>query len=710
MLPTRSFSLIIISAIIQLISFPSTKSIRGEDGFRVGAAVIDVSPVKFPVAVNGGMTANTANQVNSPLNARAIVLSLEEQTIAMVVVDSCMMPKQLLDEAKTLAAKRTGIPADRIMISATHTHTAAASMSCLGTDADPEYVSLLRLKIVDAISQAQSKLQTAEVGWGSFDAANYMAIRRWIRRPDRIAIDPFGNPTVRANMHAGKNWDDVTGESGPEDPEFSIIAFRTPEGRPIALLANLSMHYFSGVQPISSDYFGKFCGQLQNKLATDIRAENEEPVVVMSHGCSGDVWRMDYTKQTPARFETITIDEYAGELAEQALREYQKIQFSAPTVLDMVEQRLNLNYRTPNKQLLAWSNDIVEKLNGELPKTIEEVYAREQIYLHEAQSTEIVLQAIRIGDLAIATTPTETYALTGLKLKLQSPAKHTMVLDLANGGDGYIPPPEQHVLGGYNTWPARSAGLEIQAEPKIVDTLLESLELIFEQSRQPFAEPIGPEAERLLSKRPLAYFRLDDLSGPRARDASGNSRDAIYESGIVFFLEGPRADLFTGSQTPNRCAHFAGGRMRVRLSQFPENYDISLWIWNGMPDESRDISGWFLSRGNDGSLPVGCEQLGISGVGSNAGKLLLQVGNEGVVSGVTKLARWTWHSVRLSRRGTSLRIFLDDSKSPEIVVNDQPSPPHWANQLFFGGSCKNLANWEGRLDEIAVFADTEDGN
>ena len=40
------------------------------------------------------------------------------------------------------------------------------------------------------------------------------------------------------------------------------------------------------------------------------------------------------------------------------------------------------------------------------------------------------------------------------------------VIELANGGDGYIPPPEQHLLGGYNTWPARSAGLEVGAEPR----------------------------------------------------------------------------------------------------------------------------------------------------------------------------------------------------------------------------------------------------
>ena len=46
-----------------------------------------------------------------------------------------------------------------------------------------------------------------------------------------------------------------------------------------------------------------------------------------------------------------------------------------------------------------------------------------------------MVQALRIGDMAIATTPTETYAITGLKIKAASPLRHTVVFDLANGGD-----------------------------------------------------------------------------------------------------------------------------------------------------------------------------------------------------------------------------------------------------------------------------------
>src|SRR5204863_4557611 len=103
-----------------------------------------------------------------------------------------------------------------------HAHSAPASMGCLGTDADPAYVPFLRDKIVEAIAAAQKNLEPARVGFAKGDAANFTALRQWIRRPDRIVEDPFGNMTVRANMHAGRNWGDVTGEAEPKDTELSV--------------------------------------------------------------------------------------------------------------------------------------------------------------------------------------------------------------------------------------------------------------------------------------------------------------------------------------------------------------------------------------------------------------------------------------------------------------------------------------------------------
>jgi len=74
--------------------------------------------------VNGGFSDRKATSAHDPLHARCLVLDDGTTKLAIVVVDSCMMPRELIDAAKALASKKTGIPTTNMMISATHTHTA----------------------------------------------------------------------------------------------------------------------------------------------------------------------------------------------------------------------------------------------------------------------------------------------------------------------------------------------------------------------------------------------------------------------------------------------------------------------------------------------------------------------------------------------------------------------------------------------------------
>jgi hypothetical protein len=348
---------------------------------------------------------------------------------------------------------------------------------------------------------------------------------------------------------------------------------------------------------------------------------------------------------------------------------------------------------------------VVKEMGDRLPKTVPEVYAREQIVLHERQSTEIVLQAVRIGDIAIATTPNETYALTGLKLKLQSPLTKTMVIELANGGDGYIPPPEQHFLGGYNTWPARSAGLEVQAEPKITEAALSLLEKATGTSRRAYHQSRGSAARAILAAKPKAYFRLDEFAAPHARDISGNRTKATYEQGVVFFLVGPRSDAFCTDGEENRAAHFAGGRLNASVAALGDHYSISLWCWNGMPIKGRKTTGWMFSRDDDRKLGRHGDHLGIGGTASEPGKLVYLHDRDSAknVVGRTVIKRWTWNHVVLIRDGDDVRVYLNGTTTPEISAKVSAEFSKRLAQLYFGGRTDNDSNWEGRLDEIAVF-------
>lgn len=680
--------------VVLALSLVATPAARAD--FKAGAAAIDISPPQLPVLINGGMFSRSADKIKTPIHARALALTDGRTALALVVVDSCMLGRALLDEAKELAAQRTGIPRDRILISATHAHSVPSAMACLGTEVDPNYVPFLREKLVEAIAAAQASLEPAQIGFARIEAAEFTALRRWIRRPDRLAEDPFGNKTVRANMHAARVWDDVTGESGPEDPALTLIALQTRAGRPLAVLGNFSMHYFSDTA-ISADYFGLFAEGLKQRLAPDGKF-----VGIMSHGCSGDIYRVDYRVPEKDRPKW-TIEEYTSGLLDLALRAYAGIKYRADPDLAMAEHRLTLKYRVPDKQRLEWAQRVVAAMGDRLAKTPTEVYAREQILLHERQQTEVVVQALRIGDIAIASSPCETYAITGLKIKAASPLAQTVVIELANGGDGYIPPPEQHLFGGYNTWPARSAGLETTAEPKIAQAAIMLLEQVTAQPRRQPVLSQGSASRAILAAKPLAWWRLNEFAGPHAVDATGHHRDAHYEPAVTYYLEGPHSAVFCERGETNRAPHFVGGRLRARLADLGERYSLSLWLWNGMPNEAREISGWFYSRDHDSGLSRFGEHLGIGGQGPHSGRLIFQPGHQsgGIVAGKTEVPRWQWQHVVLVRDGSRVRAYLNC-----VLEFEATAPVVQIAEVMFGGRSDNVANWEGRLDEIAVFPRT----
>ncbi|MHC2070755.1 PVC-type heme-binding CxxCH protein [Bremerella sp. T1] len=667
------------AGVILLLGFVLPRTLHAE--LQVGAATVDITPQSFPVLINGGFYTRQGEPKN--IHARAIVVDDGTTRIAMVVTDSCMLPKDLVDSAKKLAAERAQIPTDHMLISATHTHTAPSSMGALGTDADPTYVPYLRIKLAEAILAAEKNLAPAQVGWGTADANEFTALRRWILRPGMEREDPFGEKTVRASMHTAKNnLANVTGESGPEDPELSVISFQTPSGEPIALLANFSMHYFSGGG--AADYFGAYCQKLEEALGS--KSSDRPPfVAAMSHGCSGDIWRVDYRTDTNQTF-----DGFVDGMVAKTQEALGSIKYQRDAPVAMAETRMRLDYRVPSEERLSWAKKIVAEMGDRPPKTPAEVYAREQIILHDRQSTEIVLQALRIGDIAIATTPNETYALTGLKLKARSPFPQTMVIELANGGDGYIPPPEQHVLGGYNTWAARSAGLETSAEPKIVEADLKLLEQVTASPRRRSLPPDSEMAKKITQLKPVRYFPLHDMEGPHAEDFSGQKQHGLFEDGVVFYLEGAEGPRFSTDAQLNRAAHFADGRLVADVSLPEDSYTVSQWIWNGIDLDAQPIAGWFLSHG---------DSLGVSGKGEHAGNVILETADGKTIFGKHKIDRWTWTHVALVREGNQTRVYING----ELDVEAASKPNQSSGTIFMGGHAKNKNNWQGRLDEVALF-------
>jgi putative membrane-bound dehydrogenase-like protein len=658
--------------------------------FRAGAAVVDVSPEQFPVKIIGGFLEGLATKLNDPLHARCLVLDDGATRIALVVVDSCMMPRELIDAAKNEASEKTGIPTAHILISATHTHSAPACMGGLGTRADEDYATFLPGKIAESIVAAAAHLVPARIGWGSTNAPAHTFNRRWIYRSDKMGTDPFGGRTIRANMHPGYQNPDAIGPSGPVDSELSVLAVQTRDGRPLALLANFSMHYF-GASAVSADYFGRFANKMTDRIAA---GTNHPPfVAMMSQGTSGDLMWMNYG--APAN--NPGLEAYSEAISQIAHDIWRRIEFRDHVPLAMAEATLTLRRRVDDPKKLEWARPIAEALGGGVAKTIQQVYALEQIYLHAEPVRELVLQAARIGDLGITALPNEVYAITGLKLKAQSPLQPTFNIELANGGEGYIPPPEQHSLGGYTTWPARTASLEVEAEPKIVEVLLTLLEKVSGQPRRPPVSARGAYANAVLDSKPAAYWRLEEFAGRTARDDSGNENHASYEERIAFYLDGPPGKFSDGAV--NRAAHFAGGRLIASVPKLGATYTVELWVWNGFPHEVRGATGYLFSRaGKEG----GGDFLLIGGTNLAPGKLVVQGGNDSrFLSGKTTLPLKQWMHVALVRSNHHVTVYLNGRRELEGELGP---PPADAEDLFFGGDPENRANFEGKLDEIAVYS------
>ena len=184
---------------------------QGKSVLLAGAAKVDISPPTLPALQNGGFLQRRADSVLDPLHARALAISDGRETIAIVVVDSCMLPTTVCDQIKRIAAEQTGIAENRILISATHTHSAPSVMSmCLGCEADTAYTQFLPARVAKAIAEAYENLQPAQIGWTIVDGSELTNCRRWITRSDSMGTDPFGGQTVRAMMHPGYQNPDYT--------------------------------------------------------------------------------------------------------------------------------------------------------------------------------------------------------------------------------------------------------------------------------------------------------------------------------------------------------------------------------------------------------------------------------------------------------------------------------------------------------------------
>src|SRR5690606_6582559 len=164
----------------------------------------------------------------------------------------------------------------------------------------------------------------------------------------------------------------------------------------------------------------------------------------------------------------------AHDVADEVMRAYQDIEYRDWVPLRAASSELNLRVRKPDAEMKEWVKMAMNRPENEKPPhSLEKTYA-ERVILIEVEwpdNIDVVMQSFGIGDLGVAAIPFEVFTQIGLDIKEKSPFSSTFTIELANGSYGYLPTPEQHLLGGYETWLGTNR-VEYEASNKIIAELL----------------------------------------------------------------------------------------------------------------------------------------------------------------------------------------------------------------------------------------------
>jgi neutral ceramidase len=452
----------------------------GQRQFRAGAATSNITPM-LGGAIIGNFTEPKAERIHDELHARCLVLDDGDVRLALIVCDNVGIAREVFDDAKRMIREETGIPPERVLCSSTHTHsaTSARTRNALVRETTlNDYQAFVARRIADGVRRAIGNLAPARIGWGVGEESRPVFNRRYRLKPGVEMLNPLGSRDV-VKMNPGYQNPDVLEPAGPVDPQMSFITVRSADAtnpRPIALLANYSLHYVGGVPPndISADYFAVFADRIQRRLNAD---RLDPPFVgILSNGTSGDVNNINAMGPRPTA-KSVPYEHMgrvADMLADAVMKAHDSVEYREWVPLRAAHRELTLRTRRPTPELVERAKRILAK--QEKPGTsLDEAYAKRLLILAESpEEVSVPLQTLRIGDLGVAAVPFEVFAVMGLEIKARSPFKPTFTISQANGAFGYLPTPEQHKLGGYETWLGTNR-VEVEASRKITEALLEML-------------------------------------------------------------------------------------------------------------------------------------------------------------------------------------------------------------------------------------------
>lgn len=435
--------------LICALSFLALASAAVAGEFRAGAATARITPDEsLPMA--GYYSTRLATGTHDDLLAKALVIESDGERAALIVCDLLTLTRAVVVQARELIAKQTGIPADRVMISATHTHTgpvlstgsARAMVDSGDTEAVRAYTAKLPSMIASAVQQAASKLAVAQISGSTEKETNLSHNRRFFMKDGTVGWNP------------GKLNTNIVKAAGPIDPAITVLSFDSAPTNHLAAYVNFAMHPdTTGGTLWSADY-----PYTLSRILSEYRGSNF--ITVFANGTCGDINHVDVNWRDPqkgliepARLGTI--------LAGDVFKAFTRAKEIAPGKLRSRSEIVTLDLAPLKDGDLERASNIVAQIGKRpAPKFLDQVFALKALDVAQrhGEPHKVEVQVVALGeDIAWVSLPGEIFVELGLAIKEKSPFQHTLIAELANGSIGYIPTKRGYDEGNYEPTSSRCA-------------------------------------------------------------------------------------------------------------------------------------------------------------------------------------------------------------------------------------------------------------
>ena len=428
---------------------------------RAGFSRVFITP---PLNVElAGDGFGTGAGVHDELEAQALVMSNEKETVAVITADLLMFGEESVANVTRQVSTLTGIGPGKVILSASHSHSTPTLMPLRQWGkVDAHYARNVESLLAGAVAMAAKNARRTLLGFGSGRVANVSENRRVPGGPVDTEVGVLRFDEAEGELAAGTAAPSQPSQlpvgapsfSSTRPPAVSLKAF----GRPMGLLTTFGCH------PVTMHSYGNlFSADFPGHYRRLVRAVlGEHAVAQFALGAAGDVNPAGYVRGGTSPAWAQQVGSILGCEAVRVALDPTYIDDpclvvrSAVIELPLAPLPSRDELRTMREQFAAEAYRMKAAgapwKEASIP-AIQRDWAEDALREWDATPARTVacgLQVVRIGEVVILASPLELFAQTAIAIRAHSPARLTMFVTMANGAIGYLPTQDAYEREDYS--------------------------------------------------------------------------------------------------------------------------------------------------------------------------------------------------------------------------------------------------------------------